>query len=113
MSEDVIYSYGDKDALEDGVLVDISSVGIEMKLGGKPVNRMTGNLLSKVCGKDKDGNYEIDKMHTMIYLAIGSAVDSEGDGYLFVGEMPGFRESDVWFVMNEVGGYTLMTPEDY
>src|ERR1044071_1511175 len=39
---EVIFAYTDADALNDGVLVDISSLGLAFE--SKPINRITGNL---------------------------------------------------------------------
>ena len=42
----VIYEYTDKQAVDDGVLVDISGLGLT--LDGKPINRMTGTLYGEL-----------------------------------------------------------------
>ena len=109
----MIYEYTDEMALTDGVLVDISSLDLAIDFNGRKVNRMATNLLEQISMKDKEGKWEIDKLYTQMYLAVGAAVDEEGDGYLYHGNMPGLGDSEVWFVKNEVDGYTVMLPEDY
>ena len=38
----IIFAYGDKDALDDGVLVNIESLNLTFE--NKPINRITGAL---------------------------------------------------------------------
>jgi len=103
---DVVYEYGDRQAIEDGILADISS--LRLSFHGKPINRMTSNLWNKMEPFFVEPN-KMQKFKQAIQtkLILAKRAGEPGDEYMFT-LLP-----NIWMVMNEVGGYTLMLPEDY
>ena len=91
---------------EDGVLVDIGKVKISFR--GLPINRMTQSLWI-----DFEPFLEVGpalQMEPMIYL--GQIIRTKLDQVILSGGIwqvpPG-----LWLLKNEVGGWTIMKPEDY
>ena len=103
--EDVIYAYTDSNALEDGVLADVSALGLRTPKGA-PVNRITASIVVMIGIDASPGPKKPDlpKLRAMV-----TSCGRESKGW-FVGEYDGTK---LWLVDNEVGGYTLMLPEDY
>lgn len=113
--------YGDKDALDDGVIVDISSLGLT--LASLPVNRMTRPLWFEMipfvhepraflkCEKKadcrEDEHVSMPVLRSVLQTKIKLAVATGGDARIL--KIP----PNIWAVQNEVGGYTLMFPSDY
>ena len=102
---EIISMYTDDQAVSDGVLADISSFNIF--LDGKPVNRITGylydELMRSVC-------HDTQKLRSVLKTKLSLAAmpkDDPQDGYFYLVPL------NLWAVRNEVGGYTLMFPEDY
>lgn len=105
---DVISVYTDEDALADGTLIDISSLGVRFR--EMPINRMTCGLwfdFLPFCGVERDGaEPEMDRQalkHTM-QTKLPLAHLSGGIWTL----PPG-----LWLIENEVSGWTIMRPADY
>ncbi len=95
-----ISQYTDQDALEDGTIVDISSLNLLFQ--GVPVNRMTRSLWEDLqpfvkaeaaLYKDNEMRALTQIMATKIRLA--------------------FYKGDIWLIENEADGWTAMYPEDY
>ena len=111
---DVVFTYTDAQALEDGVLVDISSYGLGY--GGKNVNRVTSNLMRCLVpsffGDDVVEEFvaKLAKMH--VTMIVSRAQPTEDD-WLLTSHASIPHRHKVWLVQNEVGGYTVMLPEDY
>jgi hypothetical protein len=126
----VVSVYDDMQALEDGVLVDISSLQIRFK--DVTVNRCTAHLFTEMVpfcheqGKADgflalvhDGfencreveHMDLGKFATAIRTKIKFAQGS-GDNTGEVGDIYKLPPN-LWLFKNEVGGYTLMFPEDY
>jgi hypothetical protein len=113
--------YGDEDALEDGVIVDLSELGLV--LADLPVNRMTRALWFSLipfvheaqeylkCEFKADcrviEHVSIPVLKSMLQTKIKLAVATGSDARIL--KIP----PDIWAVQNEVGGYTLMFPSDY
>jgi type I site-specific restriction endonuclease len=111
-----IYSYTDKDALDDGVLVDLTALKITFR--GKPVNRMTRTLweefqpflidhseAEKALGIKMPSKK--DQLTSILRAKLKRARNSGDDDYLFI--LP----PEIWLVKNEVSGFTVMKPSDY
>jgi hypothetical protein len=94
---DPIDVYTDAQALADGVLVDTASLGITFRR--RVVNRATHAVLDLLMG-DKD---ECD-LAGFLADALPSAKLEGG-----VWQVP----PGLWLEENEVGGWTLMRPEDH
>ena len=119
---EVIYAYTDKDAIEDGVVVDISNLHLSFK--EKPLNRMTRTLWNKLrefsvarevqetVGRwtgnppsEKDlENAERKELRSMLKTKLGLAGFRGG-----IWQVP----PRLWLIENELGGWTIMFPEDY
>src|SRR5687767_11918566 len=113
--------YGDEEALDDGVIVDLSELGLV--LAGLPVNRMTRTLWMKLipfvheprdylkCQYKADcretEHVSIPVLKSMLQTKIKLAVATGRDARIL--KIP----PDIWAVQNEVSGYTLMLPSDY
>jgi hypothetical protein len=123
--EDVIYAYTDQMALDDGVLIDISSLGLVFE--GKPVNRMTATLfwelkplyplseedIQKFVVEDED-----DESEPINFDMKALKQDLERRLTEFVGtsrirELIDPMIGNVWIVENEIYGWTLMYPSGY
>jgi type I site-specific restriction-modification system R (restriction) subunit len=113
---DVIFSYTDKQAIEDGVLVDVSEA--KVVFNGVAVNRMTRGLWDEMekflVDYSSAGELfgvkmpsKIEQLAKILKTKLQYAKKSGEDDYLFV--LP----IDIWMVKNEVNGYTLMKPEEY
>lgn len=103
--------YTDAQAVEDGILIDIS--GLRVILRGLPVNRMTSNLSRafEPFVRSRE-NPCFPSLAQVLRTKCELAVDKEGDGFLLV--LPGGgSEGPIWAVRNEVGGYTVMFASDY
>lgn len=106
--------YTDADAIEDGFIVDIRSLRVVFR--ALPVNRMTRHLFDDLkpfaeAGADAFGG-DFNKalasiLRTKCEFAQGSP-DNTGE----VGDIWRIPPK-LWLVLNEVGGWTAMYPEDY
>ena len=103
---DYISVYTDEQALEDGVLVDITAA--LKSFHGKPVNRMTRVLWEEF--RPFLSVAEIYKMSELAYL--GKILSTKLSLAYYKGDIwqvpPG-----LWLIENELGGWTIMRPEDY
>jgi hypothetical protein len=110
---EVISTYTDKEALDDGTLVD---VGERVGFRGFPINRMTQHLFDDLapCAEAEaplfDGNVN-RALASILEKKCGWAqgdpgnTDEVGDIYTIPPKL--------WLVRNEVDGWTAMYPEDY
>jgi type I site-specific restriction endonuclease len=113
--------YTDADAINDGTLVDITSLNLTFE--DKPINRMTGNLfwskrpdypmndeqlaaLFAECEDSDDDPINFD-MQAFARNITAKLTETSGEGRLRT--IP----PDMWLVENEVQGWTLMFPSDY
>src|SRR5438477_8437807 len=109
LSEQVIYAYTDDMALDDGVLVDISSLGLSFK--SKPINRITATLFWQERPKYLLNDEQLEKLFAessgdedepinFDMEAFGKAItaqltEADGSDYL-----PSFPEG-IWLVESE------------
>lgn len=124
---EIIYAYTDEDAVADGLLVNIghlnlhwSSRGIEQLIPSRtptPINRMTRLLWHKVFEltqpKELDvgtGEYVLDNKVFQKAVAEIMLPSMVKEGGVWQGSYQGVK---VWLMENELGGWTLMLPEDY
>ena len=98
----VIFSYTDQQALEDGVLVDVS------RLSKYGVNRITRALYGWLGGFERPDDFATE--YRGLEDAARSALDRSKDK-----EFLEFTYKDARFFLaeNETGYKTLMFPEDY
>jgi len=113
-----IFVYTDQQALEGGVLVDIS--GINLQYQGKPVNRMSGTLYAQFepflleqpeqrftfQGNEivVPGQSKIDHLRQIIRTKLRFA--------RLIGRGRIWLPPNLWMLQNEVGGWSLILPSD-
>ena len=95
---DPIDTYTDADALADGVLVDIGHLALHHN--GRPVNRVTGGLMADLAPFLNETTTLTSVLRTKLRYAY-----YKGD----IWQVP----PGLWLIENELGGWTLMRPEDY
>ena len=95
-----ISTYTDAHALEDGILVAIPGDG--------GVNRVTRAVFDHFVMPDDDSALEVSNI-TPLMDAIRAMLRIEPDDGWRVGVHQG---RELWLIPNEVGGLTLMFPED-
>jgi hypothetical protein len=135
----IIHTYTDQQAIDDGVLVDLS--GLRLRYLDRPVLRMTATLAAAIgpqvedvaaCVLDESeshtkgwGNYDdgcLDcvkryrahlrsTLDTKLDMAKDTAEPGEEPNYLFL--LPGGGSEDIWLIRNELGGWTVMFASDY
>ena len=110
---DVISSYTDADAIEDGFLGELHA-GVTFL--GLPINRITSNLIDDLrpfVEADAplfDGDFDgalTSILRTKCNFASGDPGNTGEIGDIY--RIP----PKLWLVRNEVGGWTAMYPEDY
>ncbi len=101
---EVIVSYTDAQALEDGVLVAFPGPG--------KVNRVTRSVFdhfTNALGSSPVTGTVTDITPVMEAIRAILAVPADEDGWRKLT----YREKELWLLPNETGGYTLMFPGDY
>jgi hypothetical protein len=110
---EVISSYTDADALEDGFLGELHT-GVMFR--GLPINRITSHLFDDLRPFVEaeaplfDGDFDralASILRTKCSLASGDPGNTGEIGDIY--RIP----PKLWLVRNEVGGWTAMYPEDY
>lgn len=98
----VIFSYTDSQAVEDDVLVDVS------RLTKDRVNRITASVYGFLGGDDKADDFaaKYRDLEDAAQKALARSKDNELTEFHYKGQR-------FWFMDNEVGGKTIMFPEDY
>ena len=99
-----IYVYTDAQALEDGVLVAIPGDGGVNRATRAVFDHFTGAIgESQETGPVTDITALLEAIRTMLKLP------PDNDGW----RTGTHASKELWLVPNEVGGFTLMFPEDY
>ncbi|MBL8209010.1 MAG: hypothetical protein JNM09_32715 [Blastocatellia bacterium] len=105
---DPIDCYTDANALDDGVLIDVTDLGVQFH--GMPINRFTRSVWFdwrkefQVAGQTLPKNALLHHLRAKLQAALLSAI-YQGD----IWTLP----ERLWLIENEVAGWTLMKPEDY
>ncbi len=107
--------YTDADALEDSILVDLGQFP-RVTFQGLPVNRMTSHLFEDLkpfldTNGEADGKEFGHALSSTLRTKCGFATGDPGNS----GEVGDIYTipPELWLVRNEVGGWTVMHPEDY
>jgi hypothetical protein len=107
---EVIFSYGDQQAIDDGMIVDVSRFGVIVN--DQPLNRASASIWTKFGDTDPDATdaqHDVCRKSMFEFMAsVAHLTPDNPDGYLLTA-----ADGEVWFVRNEVGGYTIMYPSDY
>lgn len=125
----VVSEYHDQEAIDDGVIYDVSGIGNKpIVLNDKPINRISNSVMGEFTRAVDESSKGILKsqpefhthvLHSVIIYMLQQlsiqAKDSNGDGFMYVVKTNEVDQPQnaYWLVANEVGGYTLMRPEDY
>ena len=96
-----ISTYSDKEAIEDDILVEIPGDG--------GVNRVTRAVFDEFVTPIGDPRHKVLNL-TPLMDAIRAMLKIEPDDGWRTGT---YQEKELWLIPNEVGGLTLMFPEDY
>jgi hypothetical protein len=102
-SENVIDSYTDAEALEDGFLVAMDAL---------PVNRVTRAVFdhfTQPMGSSPQSGVVIDITPLRRVIQAMLAVEADAGGW----RVGAYEGKPLWLTPNEVGGLTLMFPEDW
>lgn len=106
---ETISIYTDADAQDDGILTDVCNLGVEFN--GKVINRLTASAALAVGLKDKQ---PAAAKNNLEFVASHSTFDGAGaDAWGIFEANPKLGNEKFWLVPNEVGGYTLMLPDEY
>ncbi len=106
---DVVFVYTDAQAVADGVLVDIALWGLAFR--GRPVNRMTRTVwdeLEPFAQVHVDAGLYHDLAESLKHM-VATKLEASGEGGGDVVKVP----PSYWLLENELGGWTLLRPEDY
>lgn len=101
--EDIIDSYTDAQAVEDGFLVEV---------GYMPVNRVTRTVFDRFTHQVESSpqlGMVTDTVPLRRLIQKMLAVEADADGW----RKGTYADKELWLVPNEVGGLTLMFPKDY
>ncbi len=98
---EIISFYGDEQALEDGVLVDIAGIGLNFR--GVPITRMTDHLWNDFHPFTEG---DLSRLRPILQTKLEMAKATESSDHWIL--PPG-----LWLIKNELGSWTLMFPEDY
>jgi hypothetical protein len=112
--DDVVYAYTDAMALEDGVLLDLPALGVELRFRGRPVDRITCALFEAlqpyVAHHADPANGLLRILRTKLQHAVYLA-GPEGAAHMY--ELPSGSDDPIWLVQNELGSWTAMFASDY
>jgi len=101
---EVISSYTDREAVEDGVLVAVPGQG-----GVNRVTRSVFDRFTSPMGSSPTTGPVVDIGPLMEAIRAMVKIPADADGWR-TGAWKGQR---LWVIPNEVGGLTMMFPEDY
>jgi hypothetical protein len=114
--DEVISSYSDCEAVEDGILVDLGKVKEEYKFG--PFKYLTNNLLVSKGYLVNDKLNEPNLFDLLVQcnkskMAADKKKGEEDYFYSVQVEFPSGDKGRVFVAQNETGKFTIMLPEDY
>lgn len=100
--------YTDADAIVDGVLIDVTDLGLHF--GGMPINRFTRSVWFDWRDEFQPIGLTLPKnaLHHHLRAKLQAALQSA----VYKGDLWTLPER-LWLIENEVEGWTLMYPEDY
>ena len=106
---ETISIYTDADAREDGILMDVSALGA--LFNGKAINRVAVGAALAIGLKERE---PATVKNNLEFIARNSTFDGEGfDAWGIFQPDARIGNEKLWLVPNEVGGYTLLLPDEY
>lgn len=113
---DVIFKYTSEEAVEDGILFDITQINPEWEKG--LFRYVTTNLLSR--GYLQDNNINIPNLVDLLNQS-QQIIRDESKGFqeppepFYSGEieLPSGANQEIFIELNEHGKYTILLPEDH
>jgi hypothetical protein len=115
----IISSYTDTEAVEDGELIDIGPLNVSVSpredrgelIPRRPLNRMTRGLWHDLWPlmTGRDGRAHMHIFARWLNAKVEAAVYHRDIWQVAATEVV----PTLWFLPNEVGGWTVMRPEDY
>lgn len=115
------YLYTDQRAVDDGVIVDLTSFDVRVVLNDRPITRMSSSLFDAL-SEYLSGGTEKEQACAMQAL-LGFVIDGSWDMAEGTGEPSGemlvtpdhhaLGHVHVWLQKNDAGGWTAMLPSDY
>jgi hypothetical protein len=112
-------TYTDRNAQDDGVLVDLLALGVRVHLNGRPITRATATLFDALARYNPGGTTEEQAAAYTAVLgyALAGIADTAKEGeprdYLLITpEQAGLNGRSVWIQPND-DGYVAMFPDDY
>ena len=116
--DNVIYSYTDENAIEDGVLVDVTPSNDPSVNTLRPKVLMSTALYERL--KEVAIKRDVEVYQVTVPLIMDAALvvqaghQKDPNEYLWTKGLEGNASGqDVWVAKNGMGGFTLMFPSDY
>ncbi len=97
--------YTDADAIEDGILTDVSHFGI--KFNSLPINRLTTGASLALRLEEKGFSTAKNNLQ---FIADNCKLD---DGWGIFQPDSRFGNEKFWLIPNEINGITIMLPSEY
>ncbi len=111
----VIHSYSDAQALADGMLVDLPSIGVQVTFRVRRIERMSSALYEALRPFVEISEEPQKALTSVLRTKLRYAVDTAGSGeqrdYLY--ELPGGGGEKIWLIRNELGSWTVIFSSDY
>ena len=105
---EIISTYTDADAMEDGVLIDVSN--LRVRFNGKIISRVTTGAALVLQINDPDSAV---RLITLQHVAEHAEKDREEDAWGIFQSDIRFGGENLWLIPNEMDGYTLLLPSEY
>jgi hypothetical protein len=104
---EIISTYTDNDAIEDGIIIDISD--LKIYFNQKIITRITiaANQIVSLSGKP-----DFEAKETLQHISTNAKYDGTGEDAWGIVKIRRLKEK-LWLIPNEHNGYTLMLPSDY
>jgi hypothetical protein len=114
---DVVYAYTLREAVNDGILVDLHAIGRIPIYAPvfKGIRYATSSLLAR--GYEAENGFNLPNLADLLVQATKGVEKGLAKGedrlFQFRVEFPDGSRGPVWAAVNEEGTLTLMLPEDY
>ncbi len=119
-ADEVIYSYSRKQAVEDGILIDVSNTPEAKEAGFKAPLCLSRGVYSlvEVPTSLEDIQDQNGRLWDTLILAV-IAFHMAEDKYLvpfhvsYLAANRRYEEKKLWLIFNEAEGFTILLPEEY